>query len=124
MFFSKENIKILVVEDEANNIQYFKEIFEFEKINCIFSETGLNAINILNDNPDIDIILVDIKLPDINGLELTKSIKKQMKNIPIIAQTAYAMPGDKEKCINAGCDDYIEKPIDRVVLIQKILKLI
>ena len=67
---------------------------------------------------------MDIKLPDINGLELTKSIKKQMKNIPIIAQTAYAMPGDKEKCINAGCDDYIEKPIDRVVLIQKILKLI
>ena len=81
-------------------------------------------MDILNNNPDTAIILMDIRLPGINGLDLTTKVREQWKNIPIIAQTAYALPGDKENCINAGCDDYIEKPIDRNNLLQKMLDLI
>ena len=119
-----QKTKVLVVEDDPANILYFKEIFEDEQVNCIFSKTGRGLFDILNNNPDTAIILTDIRLPDINGLDLAKKVKEQWKNIPIIAQTAYAMPGDKEKCIKAGCDDYIEKPINRNILIKKILNLI
>jgi len=119
-----QKTKVLVVEDDPSNILYFKEIFEDEQVNCIFSKTGHGLFDILNNNPDTAIILTDIRLPDINGLDLAKKVKEQWKNIPIIAQTAYAMPGDKEKCIKAGCDDYIEKPINRNILIKKILNLV
>ena len=119
-----QKTKVLVVEDDPANILYFKEIFEDEQVNCIFSKTGRGLFDILKNNPDTAIILTDIRLPDMNGLDLAKKVKEQWKNIPIIAQTAYAMPGDKEKCIKAGCDDYIEKPINRNILIKKILNLI
>ena len=67
---------------------------------------------------------MDLRLPGVNGLDLTKEIREQGKNIPIIAQTAYAMTGDKEKCIKAGCDDYIEKPLNRTIILQKMINLI
>jgi CheY-like chemotaxis protein len=65
---------------------------------------------------------MDIRLPDLNGFEITKIIKQKKPNIPIIAQTAYAAETDRQKCLNAGCDDYISKPTDRIKLIDIIRK--
>ena len=69
-------------------------------------------------HPEIGIVLMDIKLPDINGLELTKIIKTKNSNIKVIAQTAFALSGDSEKAIEAGCSGYITKPIDKEELIS------
>jgi CheY-like chemotaxis protein len=73
---------------------------------------GIDAINFIKMNPDVSLILMDIKLPFMDGYEATKVIKQINPKIPIIAQTSYAMLGDREKAIIAGCDDYITKPLD------------
>ena len=75
-------------------------------------------------NDNIDLILMDIKLPNMNGYEVTKKIKEFRNEIPIIAQTAYAMQDEREKCLKAGCDDYISKPIDIDKLFSMINKFI
>jgi hypothetical protein len=77
-------------------------------------------------HPEIDLILIDIKLPDINGLEITRKIRSSdyKGKVPIIAQTAYAMTGDASKSLEAGCDDYISKPVDADSLQEKIKKYI
>ena len=72
------------------------------------------------NNDNIKIVLMDIRLPDIDGFEATKKIKKLKPNLPIIAQTAYAMYNDKEMCLQNGCDDYISKPLNKSVLFEKI----
>ena len=81
----------------------------------------MEAVKIATENPDIDIVLMDIELPDIDGYEATKRIKAQ-RNIPIIAQTAYAMQGDRENALQAGCDGYISKPINKEELFALIEK--
>lgn len=85
-------------------------------------KTGQDAIKASLDNPDIDIILMDIQMPDINGYEATAQIRDFNKNVVIIAQTAYGMPGDREKAIESGCNDYIAKPINLEVLNMMIQK--
>jgi CheY-like chemotaxis protein len=84
--------------------------------------TGIEAITICQNNPDINLILMDIQMPEMNGYEATQQIRKFNKEVIIIAQTAFAMAGDKEKSIAAGCSDYISKPIKKdelELLIQK-----
>jgi CheY-like chemotaxis protein len=73
---------------------------------------------------EIDIVLMDIQMPQMNGLKATKAIKAIRSDIPVLAQTAYALDGDMEKFLNEGCDDYISKPIDSDILIGKIRNLI
>lgn len=87
----------------------------------LWAKTGQEVLDMVNDGQiSIDLILMDIKIPDINGIEATKIIKEANKEIPIIAQTAYAMEEDRDKCLSAGCDDYIAKPIN----IQEFLSII
>ncbi len=74
------------------------------------------------NNPDIDLVLMDIKLPTIDGYEATRQIRKFNKDVIIIAQTAYALEGDREKAIAAGCNDYISKPIKRMNYWRKLVK--
>jgi len=74
------------------------------------------------DNPDIDLVLMDILIPEMDGHEATRQIRKFNKDVIIIAQTAYALEGDKEKAIAAGCDDYMSKPINQELLLSKIKK--
>ena len=102
---------VLIVEDEEFNLNYIEELLLNKKINCINAKTGKEALDIFMRNPNIDLILMDIRLPEMDGYAVTREIRKQNRDIPIIAQTAYALAGDREKAINAGCNDYIAKPI-------------
>jgi signal transduction histidine kinase len=111
---------ILIVEDEEVNFLYFQEVIIDMNVEILHAKSGNEAIDICKKNSKIDLILMDIKLPDIDGYEVVKRIKKCRGSLPIIAQTAYAMAGDKEKAINAGCIDYISKPIDDKDLVCKI----
>jgi len=73
--------------------------------------SGKEAVEACKDNPDIDLVMMDIKMPHMNGLEATRKIREFNSSVPIIAQTAYALSGDREKAIEAGCNDYLSKPI-------------
>ena len=111
---------ILIVEDEEINWMYLNEILK-NRVRVLRAVTGKQAIELVKENPGIDIILMDIKLPDINGIELTKIIKSINGNIKVIAQTAYALSGDRESVIAAGCSGYISKPVNRDELLNLIL---
>lgn len=111
---------ILVVEDDKASYMLIKEFLRFLNIETHHVTDGGDAINFIKANPDIRLILMDIKLPFMNGYEATKVIKQINPEIPIIAQTAYAMVGDREKALSAGFDDYITKPLD----LSKLQKLI
>ena len=90
----------------------------------IHAVNGQDAIEKFLNNPDIDIILMDLKMPEINGLEATVKIKSLNKDIPVIAITAYAMMGDEKRILEAGCDSYISKPISKKALLDKIAEFI
>jgi signal transduction histidine kinase len=103
---------ILVVEDDKTSYMLIKEFLRPLNIEIHHVTDGTDAINFIKINPDIRLILMDIKLPFMDGYEATRAIKMINPKIPIIAQTAYAMNGDREKSLEAGCDDYITKPLD------------
>lgn len=105
------NKTILIVEDIPSNYQLLAAYLSRTGANIIHTLDGLPALEILKERKDIDLILMDLQLPDVNGIEITKLIRKADENIPIIAQTAHALAIDRERCIKAGCNDYIAKPI-------------
>ena len=104
---------ILVVDDDVRNLFALTTAFEKYNINTITAESGQEAINILNENNNVDMVLMDIMMPEMDGYETTQKIRREHKNsnLPIIAVTAKAMKGDREKCIEAGASDYITKPV-------------
>lgn len=112
--------KILIVEDEYVNFLYLREILSAHCKQILHAEYGADALKICQEHSDIVLILMDIKLPDISGYELTIQVRRLMPNVPIIAQTAYAMPGDREQSIEAGCNDYVSKPVTKEELWDKI----
>ena len=105
-----ENKVVVIAEDEQINYLFLKAVLKPTKATTIWTKTGRETIDICNSEK-IDIVLMDIKMPDLNGLEATIEIKKVFPNLPIIAQTAYALEEDEEASMNAGCNDYISKPI-------------
>ena len=107
------NKKVLVVDDDVRNLFALTTAFERYSINAMTAESGQEAMNILNEHDDIDIVLMDIMMPEMDGYETTQKIRREHKNkaLPIIAVTAKAMKGDREKCIEAGASDYITKPV-------------
>ena len=111
---------ILLVEDEPMCRLFFKSAFQNTKVIFFFAYNGEDAISMVKELPEIDLVLMDIKLPLMNGLEATRQIKQIRPDLPIIAQTAYAMNNDRIKAIEAGCDDYVSKPIQLDVLMDKI----
>lgn len=115
----KGEITVLVVEDEEINWFYLYEILK-DRVKTLRAENGITAIELVKQHPEIDIVLMDIKLPDINGLELTGILKSVNNKIEVIAQTAYALSGDREMAIAAGCSDYITKPVNREDLLRLI----
>jgi len=108
---NEKDMKVLIVEDEEVSDNLLTIILRDYCKTILHAKTGIEAINICKEHEDIDLIFMDIKMPELGGYEATKEIRKFNKNIKIIAQTAYALSGDREKAINAGCDDYIAKPI-------------
>ncbi|MPQ49167.1 response regulator [Marinifilum sp. N1E240] len=113
---------ILIVEDEEFNRIYFEELLN--QINCkvVIAKNGIEAVEICKKNASIDLVLMDIKMPLMNGYEATQAIKKIRPNLPIIAQTAFALLGDKKKSLENGCDDYVAKPVKKDTLVKLINK--
>jgi len=116
---------ILVVDDDVRNLFALTTVFERLSINAITAESGKEAIEIINnDSPVIDMVLMDIMMPEMDGYETTQKIRREHKNssLPIIAVTAKAMKGDRQKCIEAGASDYITKPlkIDQLLSLMRI----
>jgi CheY-like chemotaxis protein len=101
---------ILIVEDEHINFRYLQEILKKTQAQIIRAENGHDAVDIAK-NSQLDLILMDIKLPVMDGYEATKQIREFNKDIPIIAQTAYVMSGEEEKTRQVGCNDYLTKPL-------------
>ena len=119
-----KNLNILIAEDEEFADKYLTIIVKDISNNIYHARTGKETVELYQKNQDIDLILMDIKMPVMDGYEATEKIRKLNKDVIIIAQTAYAIEGDREKAIKAGCDDYITKPIDKDELIEMIEKLV
>ncbi len=106
--------KVLIVDDDIRNIFAVTSVLERHQMVIAAAETGRTAIEILQNDPEIDIVLMDIMMPEMDGHDTMRAIRKlpQFKNLPIVAVTAKAMKGDREKCIESGAWDYLSKPID------------
>jgi PAS domain S-box-containing protein len=113
---------ILVAEDEDLNILYTKRIFKPHPFNMIFVRNGSEAVKVVQEHPQIDLVLMDIKMPVMDGLEATRLIKASHPNLVIVAVTAYAANDDRYMCLNAGCDDYVTKPFKPAELFDTIRK--
>ncbi|MFA7231567.1 MAG: ATP-binding protein [Victivallaceae bacterium] len=112
--------KILLVDDTKICLKYLQALLKDSQLQMFFAESAQEAVSRFTENPDIDIILMDIQMPGENGLDATLKIKKIRPDVPVIAQTAYAFTDDKNNFIAAGCNDYISKPINSVQLMEKI----
>jgi signal transduction histidine kinase/CheY-like chemotaxis protein len=113
-----KDLKILVAEDEDTSYKLINLYLNKMCSAIIHAKTGLQAIEACKNNPDIDLILMDIKMPEMNGYDATEQIRQFNKEVVIIAQTAYGLSGDREKAIEAGCNEYISKPISRAFLYE------
>ncbi|KAF0128695.1 MAG: Diguanylate cyclase/phosphodiesterase [Bacteroidetes bacterium] len=115
-------LKILIAEDdEVSEMLINSYIKKFGK-EILKARTGVEAVEICRDNPDIDLILMDIRMPEMNGYEATKEIRQFNKDVVIIAQTAYGLTGESAKAIKSGCNDYISKPIKKSELLRLLQK--
>ncbi|MBV5316137.1 MAG: PAS domain S-box protein [Prolixibacteraceae bacterium] len=115
---------ILIVEDDINSLMFLKTLLKLEGLHILDANNGLKAIEVVKNNPEIDLVLIDMKMPEMDGFEATIQIKKLRPDLPVIAQTAYALKEDVEKAKLAGCNDYILKPVKKQLLMEKIRKLI
>jgi signal transduction histidine kinase/HAMP domain-containing protein/CheY-like chemotaxis protein len=106
--------KVLVIDDDLRNIFALTSLLEHHDIKVLHAENGRAGIELLRKTPDVDIILMDIMMPEMDGYETTQAIRKvpAFQNLPIIALTAKAMKGDRDKCLEAGASDYVTKPVD------------
>ena len=109
---------ILIVEDEDFNFMLTQRILDDYNFNIIRSVNGIDAVKICKENPDICLVIMDIKIPGISGYEATSQIKKFRQDLPVIALTAYAQEGSREEALASGCDDYMAKPFKREELLQ------
>jgi CheY-like chemotaxis protein len=113
---------ILIAEDEDTNFVYLETALEKTEVTILRAKNGKEAVEMTKVNPMIDLILMDIKMPLMNGIEATRSIKSFRKDLPIIAQTAFAMEEDRRNCAAVGCDDFMAKPIRYKILCETLSK--
>ncbi|NIJ54301.1 response regulator [Dyadobacter arcticus] len=114
--------KVLIVDDDVRNIFALKATLKAKGFDCISCSGAPEALELLQAEQEVDVVLIDMMMPEMDGYEAIPLIKKlgQGRHIPVIAVTAQAMVGDKEKCLRAGADDYISKPID----VEKLLHIL
>ncbi|MFG6457018.1 HAMP domain-containing protein [Pelomonas nitida] len=112
--------RVLVVDDDARNIFALTTLLENEDMDVLTATSGRAAIDIIKDTPDLDLVLMDIMMPDMDGYETMREIRShaEFRNLPILALTAKAMKGDREKCLEAGASDYISKPVNTAQLLS------
>ena len=114
--------KILIVDDDVRNVFALTSTLESFQLKVIYADSGVNGIALLQSTPDVDVVLMDIMMPEMDGYEAIQTIRQieSFQRLPIIALTAKAMQGDRQKCLEAGASDYIPKPVD----IQQLLSLL
>jgi CheY-like chemotaxis protein len=114
--------KVLIVDDDVRNIFALTSMLERYQMQVVYAENGRDGIRQLQENPDINIVLMDVMMPEMDGYQTMQAIRalEQFRSLPMIALTAKAMKGDREKCIEAGASDYITKPVD----IEQLLSLL
>ncbi|MBK8884843.1 MAG: response regulator [Bacteroidales bacterium] len=117
---SLKGIKILIVEDDFSSRLYLNKILEKSEVIALNAGDGQEAIDIAMENPDIDVILMDIQLPVLDGYATARRIRQFREDVIIIAQTAYGLMDEKEKILESGFDDYMIKPIISQVLVDKL----
>jgi two-component system, cell cycle response regulator DivK len=111
---------ILIVEDDETSYILLQALLEPYNCRLLYAADGNQAVALCISHPEIDLILMDLKLPILNGYDATRQIRAFNPDVPIIAQTAYALTGDNEKALDAGCNNYITKPIKKAELLAKI----
>lgn len=111
--------KVLIVDDDIRNIFALTSVLKSHGMEVIYAENGIEGIETLKKNPDLHLILMDTMMPEMDGLQAIREIRKmpQFHNLPIISLTAKAMSGDREKCLEAGASDYITKPVEESSLL-------
>lgn len=117
----KNKPKLLIIEDDQFNYDLLEVILSELKPEIFWARTAAEGMKFFTEEI-FDLVLMDIKLPDKNGHQLTREFKSINSHIPIIAQTAYALTGDREKALDAGCDDYLAKPIRKAKLLETVVK--
>jgi CheY-like chemotaxis protein len=115
-----EGKKVLIVDDDIRNIFALTSALERHRMQVVYAENGKDGIEKLNKTPGIDGVLMDIMMPEMDGFEAMRAIRQipKFKSVPIIAVTAKAMKGDRQKCIEAGASDYITKPVETEQLLS------
>lgn len=111
---------ILVAEDEEFNFLYIEVLLANENYNLIRAYNGEEAVEIVKTNSQIDLILMDIKMPKMNGFEATKIIKKLKPDLPVVAQSAYSTSNNKNEAFECGCSEFISKPFSKELLLETI----
>jgi CheY-like chemotaxis protein len=112
--------RVLVVDDDARNIFALTTLLENQEMQVLTATSGRAAIDIVQQTPDLDLVLMDIMMPDMDGYETMRAIRShaEFRNLPMLALTAKAMKGDREKCLEAGASDYISKPVNTAQLLS------
>lgn len=118
-----DNPKILIAEDVESNYLYLSAVLSKIKATIYWAKNGKEAVDIFKKE-SIDLVLMDLQMPEMNGYEATKIMKAIDPDLPIVAQTAFAMSDDREKALEAGCDDYLAKPIKSKDLLNTVEKFI
>lgn len=120
-----EKSKVLIVEDNELNMKLFHDLLEAHGVETVETRDGKEVLELAREHKP-DLILMDIQLPEISGLDVTKALKadEELKSIPVIAVTAFAMKGDEQKIREGGCEDYISKPISVTHFLEVIQKYI
>lgn len=120
MNYNWEDKTILIAEDMEMNYVLLKKTLERTNVNVLRAHNGKEMVDMVKEDPAIDMVLLDMGMPVMNGLEATKILRAEGNQIPIIAQTAFAMNNEKDKVLEAGCNDFVEKPIQTELLFNKI----
>lgn len=120
---STEPVTILLVEDEEMNIDLITESLSEYNYNFLYAVDGIEAVNLCKEKAEIDLVLMDIKMPRLNGIEALKQIKKFRPDLPVIAQTAFALEIERKSLMKEGFNDYISKPLNPELLHELIVKL-
>lgn len=114
----------LIAEDSILNYTYLEALFQKTKVKLLWAKDGKEAIDLCIEHKEIDLVLMDIKMPVMSGLEAITEIKKFRKDLPIVVQTAYAMPEDRDRSLEAGGDEHLTKPINPDELFSTIRKFL
>ncbi len=120
------NPNILIAEDVESNFLYLKAVLSKLNATIFWAKNGIEAVDICEKQKNIDLVLMDLQMPEMNGYEATQILKKKFPDLPVVAQTAFAMSDDREKALDAGCDDYLAKPIkskDLLIVVQRFVQI-